>query len=347
MPTNPLLSMARTLGNPVIEGDSAIFLWQGPTAPLLIDDFHHWEDEPQAMSHAGAELWSCSIQLPAESYLEYAFIEQQTGKRLPDPLNPNRVNNGDKDFNHYFYMPPGTPTTLIRPAKGIARGTVTRHEVQTRDYAAGAKRTVYLYQPPVNEPVPLLVVYDGPDYLKRAKLDIIVDNLIAEKRIRPFAMALVENGGAARTLEYSCSEANLAFVFECVISLAQEHLTLTAPGSEPYGVIGSSLGGLAAMYTGLRLPQVFGKVLSQSGTFDVSDFPGLIVDLARYAPRPEIDIWMDAGRFEWILEDNREMYNLLQEKKYRVKYHEFCGGHNYTAWRDDIWRGLEALFGKR
>ena len=346
MPTNPLLAMARTMGNPVIDGNVATFLWQGLTAPLLIDDFHHWEDEPQILNRAGAGLWMCSIQLPAESYLEYAFVNQLGGEHLPDPLNPNKVNNGAREFNNFFYMPPGQPTTLTRPAKGIARGTVTRHQLPTSEFATGKTRTVYLYQPPVKEPVPLLVVYDGVDYLKRAKLDIIVDNLIAEKQVHPFGMALVENGGAARTLEYSCCESTLEFVFECVITLAQEHLTLKAPGSEPYGVLGASLGGLAAMYTGMRLPQVFGKVLSQSGAFDVSDFPGVIADLARYVPPPGIEVWMDAGKFEWILEDNRKMFNILQERKYHVKYHEFTGGHNYTSWRNDVWRGLEALFGK-
>ncbi len=69
-----------------------------------------------------------------------------------------------------------------------------------------------------------------------------------------------------------------------------------------------------------------------------------MVDLVRYAPRPEIDIWMDAGHYERLLDNNRQMFALLKEKNYKAKYHEFYGGHNYTAWRDNIWRGLEALF---
>jgi enterochelin esterase-like enzyme len=346
MPTHPLLAMARTLGNPVIEGEVATIIWQGATAPLLIDDLHNWDDSPQKMLRAGAELWSFSIPLPADAYLEYAFIDPQTGERIPDPLNPNRVENGVNGYNPYFYMPQGKPSPLVRPVKGIARGIVTRQDVPTRDYAAGAKRTVYLYQPPVKKPVPLIVVYDGPDYLRRAKLNVIVDNLIAEKHVRPFAMALVQNGGQARNLEYSCAESTLGFLFECVIPLAQEHLTLTPPGGEPYGVLGASLGGLMALYTGMRLPNVFGKVLSQSGAFDTPEYEFAVVDLVRYAPRPDIQVWMDFGRFEWLLEGNRQMYALLKEKNYQVKYHEFSGGHNYTAWRNDIWHGLEALFGK-
>jgi len=344
MPTHPLLAIARTTGNPVIESETVTFLWQGKTAPHLIDDLHNWDENPQTMQRVGAELWSYSMALAPDTYLEYAFLDPKTRKRVPDPFNPNSIWNGIDAFNHYFYMPRGGPTPLIQPVEGVATGIVTRHKVPTNEYVVGANRIVYLYEPPVKTPVPLVVVYDGADFLKRGKLNIIVDNLIAAKRVRPFAMALVQNGGPARNLEYSCSESTLGFVFECVIPLAQEHLTLTPPGGEPYGVLGASLGGLMAMYTGMRLPQVFGKVLSQSGAFILPEHEFVVVDLVRYAPPPEIDIWMNAGRYEWLLDSNRQMYALLKEKHYKVKYHEYSGGHNHTSWRDDIWRGLEALF---
>jgi enterochelin esterase-like enzyme len=346
MPTYPLLAMARTLGNPVIEGDAVTFIWQGAAAPDLIDDRHNWDEAPQKLIRVGTELWSFSMPLAPDSYLEYAFVDPQTGERVPDPLNHNRVNNGVSGYNHFVYMPRVHPTPLTQPAKGIAQGTVTKHEVPTKEYAVGAKRTVYLYNPPGEGPVPLLFVYDGADYLRRAKLNVIVDNLIAEKRIRPFAMALVQNGGAARTVEYSCSESAIGLLMECVLPLAKEHLNLEPVKDGNYGVMGASLGGSMALFTALRLPQVFRKVLSQSGAFIAPDYQFVVVDLVRNGPRPEIDIWMDAGRLEWLLEGNRQMYALLQEKKYRIKYHEFSGGHNYTAWRDDVWYGLEALYGR-
>jgi enterochelin esterase family protein len=109
-------------------------------------------------------------------------------------------------------------------------------------------------------------------------------------------------------------------------------------------VLGASLGGLMAVYTGVRLPRIFGKVLSQSGAFIIPGHEFVVVDLVRHTPPPEIDIWMNAGRYELLLDENRRMYTLLKEKKYNVKYHEYPGGHNYTSWRNDIWRGLEALF---
>jgi len=180
--------------------------------------------------------------------------------------------------------------------------------------------------------------------VKRARLNVIVDNLIAQKRVRPFAMALIKNGGRARNLEYSCSESTLEFVLDCVLPLAQKHLKLISPREGAYGVAGASLGGLMAVYTGLRLPKLFEKVLSQSGAFMLSDYETVVVDLVRYKPRPKMEIWMDAGKYEWLLKGNQEMHSLLKEKNYKVTFHEFPGGHNFTSWRNEIWRGLETLY---
>ncbi len=347
MPIHPLLALARLTGNPVIENEVATLVWHGPTAPLLMDDLHNWDDGPQKMQRISSGLWAFSFTLPADAYLEYAFMDKKTGERIPDPLNSNQIGNGLDGLNHFFYMPEGKPSPFIHPRKGIPRGKVIKYQIATQDYAVGQERTVYLYKPPVEEPVPMVVVYDGPDYLRRGKLNIIVDNLIAVKQIHPFAMALIQNGGQARTLEYSCAEPTLEFLTEGIIPFAREHLSLIPPNEEPYGVIGASLGGLMALFTGLRLPKIFGKVLSQSGAFGTPEYEFAIADLIRYVPRPDIQIWMDSGCLEWLLEGNRKMVRLLKKKSYQVEYNEFSAGHNYTAWRNDVWRGLEELFGNK
>ena len=173
--TDALLARARAEDNPIIDGDTVMFLWQGKTALSLIDDLHGWEENPQPMQRLSPDLWSATVTLPADAYLEYAFYDPGTKTRHPDPLNPRRAWNGVNAHNHYFYMPEASPTPLARPGKGIDQGTVTRHEVRCEALAAGKTRAVYLYQPPTEEPVPLLVVYDGRDYLRRGKLAVIVD----------------------------------------------------------------------------------------------------------------------------------------------------------------------------
>jgi enterochelin esterase family protein len=108
--------------------------------------------------------------------------------------------------------------------------------------------------------------------------------------------------------------------------------------------MGASLGGLMALYCGLRAPGIFGRVLSQSGAFIVEGHPFVVWDLIRYEPRLPIQLWMDVGRFEWLLDANRKLHALIRDKAAAVDYHEYNGGHNYAAWRDDLPRGLAALF---
>jgi enterochelin esterase-like enzyme len=345
MPTPSLLTQALTTGNPVLGENTATFIWQGKKPVALTDDSRGWEQPPRLLSPAGPGLWKAALRLPSDAYVEYAYFDPESGERLPDPLNPNRTWTGFNDYNHYFYMPAAQPTGLVRADKNIARGTLTRHRVETRDYAAGSHRTVLLYQPPVRKPVPLLVVLDGTEYLRRARLDRMVDNLIAARSVRPFAMAFVQNSIAARTIEYSCSEATLGFLTEAVLPLARRHMNLASARKQDYGILGASLGGLMAVYSGLRLPSIFGKVLSQSGAFRLPEGEFVVMDLVRHLPVPETEFWLDVGRFDMLLDGNREMAALMKERGYQMTYREFSGGHNYTAWRDDLWRGLEMLFG--
>jgi enterochelin esterase-like enzyme len=346
MPNHRLLTLVHSYGNPIIENEKATLVWEGPHAPLVIDDIHGWGDNPQKMKRVSAGMSTFTFTVPGDAYLEYGYVDAQSGSRIEDPFSHNKIHNGIDAYNHFFYMPGSGPNPLTHKRRDIDHGVITKHKIATQDYAAGSERTVYLYQPPVKEEVPLVLVYDGSDYLRKGKLNIIVDNLISENRIRPIAMTFVQNGGQARGLEYSCSELTLGFITECILPLAHQELKLLPPNKETYGVIGASLGGLMALFTGVRMHSLFGKVLSQSGAFGTPEYEFSIVDLIRYAPKPDIQIWMDAGRLEFLLEGNRQMVSLLKENDYRVQYKEFSAGHNYTAWRNDISTGLEFLFGK-
>lgn len=344
MPTN-LPQLARAYGNPVIEGNRVTFVWSGKSAPHYIDDIHGWEFRPQKMNRIASDLWTYSIELDPAAYLEYSFYDTRTKRRVTDPLNTNTVFNGIDAYNHYFYMPGTAPTPYAVRRKGVPSGRVTRH-------AAGKQygdRELHLYQPPVTKPVPLLFVYDGTDYLKRARLNVIVDNLIHEKRIRPIAMAFLQNAGdLLRALEYACSDMTLTGVEHIVLPFAAKKLNLLdiKKNRGAYGVLGASFGGLMSVYTGLRMPDIFGKVISQSAVFFSEGRDFVAVDLIRARMSREISIWMDIGHFDWLLEDNRRIQPLLQQNGYNVTYHEAPAGHNYTFWRNELPQALMEMFGR-
>lgn len=351
---NSLIQRAKQNGNPVIQNNRATFFWEGETAPRLISDLTDWDEHPKPFKRlssslapaSGKTMWSCSLTVPRDAYVEYAFYDPVTQDQFPDPWNQNNVNNGLGNRNNFFYMPETMPSPFSMRRADVRTGLLTRHRVDTSWLQDDGEREIYLYKPQAKGPFPLLVVYDGPDYFHRGRLVTIVDNLIADKRIRPIAMAFLQNGRSRRNVEYFCSDATLSWVDHDILPLAREHIRLVNATDHPgaYGVLGASAGGLMSMYTGLRMPEIFGKVLCQSGAFSVHGRDFAVVDLVRHEHAKKIRIWMDIGTMDDLLEDNRRMSNLLREKKYNLTYREFSGGHNYTAWRNDLWRGLEEMF---
>ena len=332
-------------GNPVIEDDNATICWQGKNPPDLICDLNDWDlVKPFKLTSLGSNLWGYSLNLTSDAYIEYAFVRE--GERIPDPVNPKITPNGMGKFNNFFFMPEGKPTTLTRRGKHVAHGKIITNVLDPEELLAGSSRKVRYYQPPVDYPVPLVVVFDGGDYFKRAHLPVMVDNLIAAKRIQPLALAMLENGRQYRTMEYACSEATLGFLQAVLLPDAMQKLNILdyRKVTRSYGVIGASLGGLMAFFTALRLPHIFGKVLSQSGAFSIADIDFVVWDLVRYFQPLPFKIWMDCGIYESLLEPNRRMAALLKEKKSDFQYDEFHAGHNYPAWRDHIANGLEHLF---
>jgi len=343
------LTRAQRDGTPLIDGDQVTFLWQGEQAPTLLGDFNNWSAGATPFREVDAGLWAASVTLPRDAYIEYAYVDGD-GNRVPDPLNAKRtIYNGVDADNHFFAMPEYAQTPFATARRSAAKGKVTDHVIKNEMLVAGGKRTVHFYHPPTDEAVPLIVVYDGQDFLKRATLPTILDNLIAQARIHPVALAMIDHGKQARFLEYMSNEATLGLLVREVLPLAREHLNLVDVEKQPgaYGVMGASMGGLMALFTGLRLPTIFGNVFSLSGAFGFSmdGYEQMIFDLVRLKPRSPINVWMNVGRYEGLLEPNRRMVALLRELEYSVTYREYAGGHNYTCWRDEIGRGLETLYG--
>lgn len=346
MDIETLLARAHAEHTPLIDGEVVTFIWRGDYPPQLTGDWTNWQADPAiAFAQVAADVWTYTTTFPQDAYLEYSFVNG--AGNMPDVFNPRRVHNGLGSINQFFYMPAATPAPLARRPRSLPRGCLMRTRVETGQLVTGEQRQAILYQPPTREPVPLLVVLDGMDYARRARLPILVDNLIAQQRIRPLALAFIQNAGSSRFTEYACNDSTLDFILSKVLPLARERLKLldieTNPGA--FGILGASLGGLMAMYAGLRVPHIFGHVLSQSGGFTISNQDTVVYDLVAQERAMSLKLWLDVGRYERLLETNRRMHTLLRGKGYDVTYREYSGGHNYTAWRDEVWTGLETVFG--
>ena len=341
-----LLERARTEGAPLIEGNTATFVWSGKQAPILAGDMTGWRtwetaSDGQQMKQIASGVWTYSLPLPADAYMEYAYFLDS--KRVGDPFNRHQVPNGFGDTNHCFWMPVAPHSPLFRSQKGVIPGTVSKQLFESLRLAGG-KRTVQLYRPAVDGPYILLVVLDGKDYFQRARLTTLVDNLIFQGSLPPLAIAFLDNARQSRFAEYGCSEALVGFVDQELLPWVANQVPLVKkPGA--HGVLGASLGGLAALWLGVRLPQTFGKVFSQAGGFALGSSKELgLTTLLRLGERLPLRIYLDCGRFDPLLKANRMLKGLLKKRGYDLAYHEFNAGHNYPAWREELPAGLTWLF---
>jgi enterochelin esterase family protein len=336
--------------NPIVEGKQATFIWIGEQAPVLHGDMNWWglDHPPITLQKQDRDVWSVTLTLPEDAYMEYAFFtDGKDGEtRLLDPRNPRQIGNGMGKYNNFFTMPKHKPAPERETRPTVRKGRVTKHTLKS-NYIGGGKRDVWLYQPPVDEPVPLLLVWDGHDYVFRAKLPTILDNLIAQQDIAPVALLCIQNAKSYRYTEYLTGDAAIFMATQLGLPLAQAHLNLLPPENGAYGVLGASMGGLMALYTGLRLPNIFGHVISQSGAFHLKltpDTPTLVETLFQYS-QPPLQIWQDVGVYEWLYPHNQAFHRQLTNAGYQVGYREFNGGHNYTAWANQLPDALRHVFG--
>ena len=187
-------------------------------------------------------------------------------------------------------------------------------------------------------------------WVATAPAQAILDDLIANGRIPPVVAILVGNTDRAR--ELMCSVSFSDFLAKELVPWAQEKYRATTDAAQTV-VAGSSLGGLAASFAGFTHPEVFGNVLSMSGSYWWSPVgdpePEWLARQFASPPSRSLQMFVAVGSMEEAasqLATNRHFRDVLTAKGYPVRFREFNGGHNYLAWRDMLPEGLLALLGR-
>ena len=224
-------------------------------------------------------------------------------------------------------------------------------------------RRLTIYSPPGYDgaaSADLLIVFDGGTYdgspAALVPTPTILDNLIAARKIGPTVAVFIPNmGQRGRDLGGYVPFADF-LALELIPWVRKNYKIKDGPGHVV--LAGSSRGGLAASHCAFVHSDVVGNVLSQSGAYWVrnndphpmpwplSEDSGDLVLSFRTSPRLPIKFYMEVGRFDSLLEINRELRDVLLLKGYPVTYREFDGGHDYLAWRGTLADGLVALIGQ-
>lgn len=339
------------------------------TEPLVTDDsvtFHLPDADSAlagtrllpALSLPGADLdftraddvWHLTLPRPPVHRMEYRFQLRHEGgdlEEICDPANPRRAPGafGDKSVVEF----PGytAPAWLAAPA---AAGEVAGLAVDAPLF--GKDVAVHVWSPaPPDEPLPLLVAHDGPEYDRLASLTAYAGAMIEGGQLPPFRVALLAPGD--RDDEYAANPKYAATLHQRVVPALRQAMAVT----EPVVGMGASLGGLAMLHAQRALPGLFGALFLQSASFLTVDLDPqeqhrfsrfaqvsvYVADVLRTVPHQTVPVVMTCGLAEENLANNRQMAATLAKQGYQARLVEVPDAHNYVAWRDAFDPDLTAL----
>lgn len=270
------------------------------------------------------------------------------GQATADPLNPTQLpgpSPSDPPLS-IAEMPDAPAQPWLRPREVGARGTVTAHRVASR--VLGNERTVHMYSPPGDPggPLPVLVVLDGDDWLRRLGIASTLDNLIAEQRIPPSVALLVSTIDVrTRWEELGAHRPFLQFLTDELLPWVAVRAPVTSRADASV-LVGRSLGALSCLYAGAHVPDRFGALLCQSASlWHPVDGDRRIHDLYAHS-HPPVKVYLEVGRDEWVLlDDHRRLRHVLARGGHDVTYREYSGGHDIVCWRGSLADGLMSLLG--
>jgi enterochelin esterase-like enzyme len=206
---------------------------------------------------------------------------------------------------------------------------------------------VLLWSPsdaPPDEPLPLLMAHDGPEYDRLASLTAYSAAFPIRHRV-----ALLAPG--ERDDEYSANPAYAKMLAQEMLPAVRRAVSVRGPVVG----MGASLGGLAMLHAQRRRPRLFGGLFLQSASFfdrrldpQESGYGRFtrVVRFVEYTARSRsrpIPVTITCGLAEENLANNRQMAAVLRSQGYPAELVEVPDAHNYVGWRDAFDPGLTNL----
>jgi len=223
-------------------------------------------------------------------------------------------------------------------------------------------RQFYIYTPPgydnVADKYPVLYILHGGGedergWATQGRTDVILDNLIADKKAKPMLVVMmdgnVSSGGLAGFGEQSLKR------FEdelknAVIPFVEKNYRAETDAKNR-ALAGLSLGGLQTLYAGIRNVNMFSYLgVFSSGWFAnqpaLSDPQYALMKSNAAAINDNLkSFWIAMGGKEDIAYNNcKIMLSKFDEMGIKYTYSEYPGGHTWPVWRNNLYNFAQTLF---
>lgn len=360
-------------GSPLVEPFDAdhkrvTFLWRGAKQNVFLFGSPAGEHDPLfRLGHS--DVWFRSYVVPADTVMQYKLapdVPKVSGSprdqrrailvsAQADPYNPQRI--GDKQADRWnqsslLDLSPARFCSAQATGQPLRHGSLSRQMLTSE--RLGNTREIALYRPRVEQPARwTLILFDGKTYLDDYHLDRVFDGLIARHQLPPVNVVFVDSLDHSRRGKELPPNADFAdfMAHELVPWLRQQGIAVQRQKTV---LAGSSYGGLASSWVALRYPRLFGNVLSLSGSYwwaPEGEAPAWLTRQYQTSPRYPITFWLQAGRFEQegpnggIYRNTLAFNQVLREKGYKVSFHPWSSGHDYTAWCEALVQGMRDFTG--
>ncbi len=293
-------------------------VWTGTTEGPMDEGFHYYHltidgatvNDPGTNNYFGSTRWESGIEIPAPDQDFYALRADIPHGNLQQVLFPTNVKSdrGESGMRRAFVY---TPPTYGKNKK-------ERFPVLYLQHGWGEDDTTWGMQ---------------------GRANLIMDNLIAEGKIRPFIIVMtygLTNGvrfGGLR--EFTAKEFETVLVDELIPYIDSHFLTIA--NRENRAMAGLSMGGMETKLITLRRPEVFSAYgLLSGGQYEPSDFP-------EGMPRPNV-IFQSCGSKERPDAIRQSTDRLKQAGFNAVGYVSERTAHEFLTWRRSLREMAPLLF---
>jgi enterochelin esterase family protein len=339
------VNIMHVLGTPMIDEPAVHFLYYDRDAQdvKVIGEFNQWKRDGLPLTRLrDTGLFYLTREFHGPLRVEYKFIVD--GQWVIDPLCPQKIDNGIGEENSCFVV-----GDYRQPPELEVNDAIPHGRVQEFDFASPTlhnHRRVYIYLPAGYDTVPgklfpSLYVHDGGEYLTRARLTTVLDNLIHAGTIVPLIAVMVDP--VTRMREYWTNNEYAHFLEEELIPHIESRYRVQHE-REARGVMGASLGGLISFYLALSRPHLFSKVAGQSSALflEEAQLTQLVADL-----EVPLRVYWDVGTYEpRFIPALHKFVRLLEAQGSHCLFHELPAGHNWTSWRAHLKDLLRYLWGR-
>jgi enterochelin esterase-like enzyme len=218
-----------------------------------------------------------------------------------------------------------------------------------------------MYTPPGydennSEKYPVLYILHGggedqSGWANQGKTDLIIDNLIAQKKAVPMIVIMPDgniplNGFGEESLKVFEKELK-----QCIIPFVEKNYRVKAE-PQSRALAGLSMGGIQTLYVGVNNTDMF----SNLGVFSSGWIQPMQKDLAdsqydfmkKNADKINNNLkqfWISEGGQEDIAWQNgQKMISKFDEMKIKYTYSEYPGGHSWPVWRNNLYNFAQLIF---